>query len=124
MDEKFNVVYEYTDEQAVEDGVLVPVGQLKSNLNGVTIDRLTINFYSWLTGLINPLENNGEEYFDPETIRYYLAQLNGYIEKSDDFMIVINPVFLSQKDNQSYTRKAWAMKNERNNYTVMFPEDY
>lgn len=89
------IIYSYDDAQAVADGVLHKVSILTPH--GL-VDRVTAAVFFHF--------KDKEELAD--TARRIMQ------EEDDDGMRVLN------QDTQVF----WCMKNERNGWTLMFPDDY
>jgi hypothetical protein len=107
-----DVISTYSDEQAVEDGVLVDIKELGLNFNGTLIDRMTNTVYVHLLNMANEIENKLA--FIQQTITERL--ITAHDPDGDGYLIVI-----PQKGREE---KLWLIRNERDNYTLMFPEDY
>jgi len=102
----------YTDQQAIEDGVLVAVQAWGLSFNGTVIDRMTTTLYEHMLGMANETENK----FD--FIKHLISErlTNAYDPDGDGYLIVI--------PEKGTEERLWLVQNERNNYTLMFPSDY
>lgn len=114
-----NIIYEYTDEQAIDDGVLVDVRDQRLYLSIPTasktnqlrlIDRITSNLVAELA---------------PMSVEDILATIDNELVKADysdlGLIKMENTVFIPA--NQTI-HEIWIMPNERGNYTIMLPSDY
>ncbi len=99
-----NVIFSYTDREAIEDGVLYDVSHLTQH----GVNRVTNSVYGWLGALEKP-DDLAKEYRD----------LEGAARKAFD----------AAKDKelvefQYKSQRFWMMDNETGGRTIMFPEDY
>ena len=118
-----DVVFSYTDEQAIDDGVLNPFLTPQSR---DTRHRITANAYHELTEHHRPVYPN---YTEQDFMRFYLAELlplapeafrvyeknigGGILKTDDDFQIT----------NQERD-VVWYVPNDVGGVTMMKPEDY
>ena len=114
------VVFEYTDAQAIEDGILIPFVADKRD----TARRITRNAYDGLKGHYRA--NGYAEYTEPQFYRFFFAELlplvpaahqeydrGGILKTGYDFGVT------QQSDDV-----LWYLPNEVGGITVMLPEDY
>jgi hypothetical protein len=106
MAEDDNVIVEYTDRQAVEDGVLVPV----PGEGGV--NRVTCAVFSCFTEHVGSLPITG-----PVTD---IGPLLGAIRA----MLAIKPDADGWRTGTYQGKELWLLPNEIGGLTLMFPEDY
>ncbi len=98
------VIFEYTDKQALEDGVLFDVTPYTHD----RVNRVTAAIYAWLDGYEKQDELPGK-YLDLEE-----AALSALQRGKDKELVEF-----------SYKgRRVWMMDNETGQRTIMFPEDY
>lgn len=112
-------IFSYTDEQAVDDGMLVPF----CTSRGDTGHRITRNAYATLR---EHHRNGYPAYSDAEFLRFFFAELlpliptartvygrRGILKTTYDFRVV------EQQD-----QVLWYLPNENDGVTIMLPEDY
>jgi hypothetical protein len=111
FDEK-DIISVYTDEQAVEDGVLVSITTLGMTYCGIAIDRMTGTSFEYFHKKASGKQN------ELEAMKQAIAEKVGtaYDPDGDGYLIVI-----PEKGDEG---RLWLVKNERNNYTMMFPSEY
>ncbi|MBI4446880.1 MAG: hypothetical protein HY645_13365 [Acidobacteria bacterium] len=115
-----DVIYEYTDEQAVADGVLIPFIVNEKD----THHRITSNAYHELT---EHYEQQGYEYDDARYLGFFLHELlplapaavreyqaGGILKTDYDFRVV----------KREQGEILWYLPNEIGGVTMMKPEDY
>src|SRR5690348_7022794 len=106
MAEDDNVISEYTDRQAVEDGVLVPIyGEGGAN----RITRAVFDYFTECMGtspITGPVTNIGPLM---DAIRA---------------MLRINPDADGWRTGTYQGKELWILPNETGGLTLMFPEDY
>ena len=111
MDDEFwgPPIFEYTDKQAVDDGVLVDISGLGLTLNGKSINRMT----GTLHGELEPFVKAEAARFDGNENAALASILRTKLEMrtGDEGMYVVPPGL-------------WVMPNEVGGYTFMKPEDY
>ncbi len=103
-------IFEYTDRQAVEDGVLVDISGLGlPTLNGRPINRMTGTLY----GELEPFVKAEAARFDGNERAALASILRTKLEmrRASDDMYVVPPGL-------------WVMPNEVGGFTFMKPEDY
>ncbi|MBI3412999.1 MAG: hypothetical protein HY051_02895 [Candidatus Aenigmarchaeota archaeon] len=99
-----NVIFSYTDEMALADGVLHDVAKLSRH----DVNRVTSAVYAFLGGLENDADIS-----------------KPYRELEDSARAAYNRA--KDKDLVEFTYKGnrfWMMDNETGGRTIMFPEDY
>ena len=95
-----NVIVEYTDQQAVEDGVLVP-------FTGVgLVNRVTRAVFDHFT---EPLD---DKYVDTSALKKAISTMLK-IEPDDGW-----------RTGTDQGKKLWLVPNEVGGLTLMFPDDY
>jgi len=102
-----DLIYAYTDADAIADGVLVDIKSFRLSLNGLSVNRITRNLYD-------------------ELMKYALHRdnaLNGMLKAKIEHASVPEG---SHNDGYFYSLPSniWAIRNEIDGYTLMFPEDY
>ncbi len=104
----------YTDEDALDDGLLVDVRGLGLGfIHGTPINRVTRAVFDAYTGVMGATKLTGVVTNVTDLIRTVGATLGG--AKADgDWMV----------GTTHDGRELWFVPNEVNGYTVMFPEDY
>lgn len=106
MNEPENVIFSYTDRQAVEDGVLVPVPG-DGNVNRVT-----------------------RAVFDRFTRSMGNSPVTGAVTDISELMAAIRAVLKVPADSDGWRklnyqgRELWLLPNEVGGSTLMHPEDY
>jgi type I site-specific restriction-modification system R (restriction) subunit len=118
-DEVFgDVIFSYTDKQAIEDGVLVDVSEAKVVFNGVAVNRMTRGLWDEMEKFLVDYSSAGELFgvkmpSKIEQLAKILKTKLQYAKKSgeDDYLFVL-PIDI------------WMVKNEVNGYTLMKPEEY
>lgn len=102
------VVYEYTDDQAVEDGVLADIGHLGLKCNGEIVNRATASVM---------YEARHAGVGDDADLAKWLGSLiaTAVDNEGDGYLLVIA--------TQGTTPKMWVVHNGQG-YTIMLPEDY
>lgn len=106
MAEDNNVIVEYTDRQAVEDGVLVPISG-EGGVNRIT--RAAFDYFTELMGsssITGPVANIGPLM---DAIRAMLG---------------IEPDADGWRTGTYQGKELWLVPNEIGGLTLMFPEDY
>jgi hypothetical protein len=104
-EESEKIIFEYTDAQAVEDGVLVEV-------SCGAVNRVT---YAVFDHFARPLENelSGEVKFD-------LTPLTATIRA----VLAVTPDEDGWRKSTYEGKELWLVPNEVQGLTLMFPEDY
>jgi hypothetical protein len=104
-DESENIIYEYTDAQALDDGVLVAV-----SCGGV--NRVT---YAVFVHYARPMENlpGGEERFDLTPLTATIRAVLGVTPDEDGW-----------RKSTYEGKELWLVPNEVRGLTLMFPDDY
>lgn len=106
-----DIIYEYTDEQAIEDGVIIPVSHLRLEVQSVLVDRISQGLWvKVVTGMTTDEEGGLDN-----------AEL---IQKFGE--LIASPAQRQNNLIQFDTRYGlvWAVENERGRWTLMLPEDY
>jgi hypothetical protein len=119
-DEQWDVVFSYTDSQAIEDGVLIPF----LAPSGDTKHRVTRN--AWEELIQHYRKKGYQDYDDAQFYRFFFAEMlplapfakreyeKGGILKTDyDFHVV-----------KKGDKVLWYLPNEVGGVTMMKPEDY
>ena len=119
MAEDWNVVSTYSDEQAVEDGVLVSVEGLVRvhglyRPSGRRINRVTRAVFAYFTGKLAD---------ESAPVVELILRLQPLIE-AIRAMIAISPDEDGWVTGQYQGKKLWLVPNEVGGLTLMFPEDY
>jgi hypothetical protein len=103
------VIYEYTDKQAVDDGVLVDISSLGLTLDGKPVNRMTCTLF----GELEPFVKAEAARFDGNENAALASILRTKLEmRTGDADLYTVPPGL------------WVMLNELGGYTFMKPEDY
>ncbi len=109
------IVYSYTDEDAIEDGVLVDVHSMAP----FPINRATRALWDEFTRPLGKLPDSlGASPITDATRFLQLAEL--VARKISAGELVEGWVVIEDYEG----RKIWAMPNEVSGWTMMFPEDY
>jgi len=113
-----DVVFRYTDEQAIEDGVLIPF--IAGGRD--TGHRITGNLY-------HDLKAHYKEYNydDPEYLKFFLNELLPlvpYAIKEWDQKNMLQSNYDFKVGEQGDGEKIWYVPNEKHGVTMMHPEDY
>src|SRR5436190_2092038 len=105
MQEQPEIIYAYTDEQAVEDGVLVPVSEGKVNrVTRAVFDHFTESIGS--TPMTGPVTNIGPLLEAIRTVLQVPPDEDGWRK-------------LTWRG-----KELWLLPNELGGLTLMFPDDY
>ena len=99
-----NVIFSYTDAEALQDGVLFGVEEYSRH----KVNRVTANVYTWLGGFINE-EGFPQQYRELEDVA-----IEALHESKDKDLV----------EFQYKGKRFWFMDNEVGGKTIMFPEDY
>ena len=116
MFDKSDVVFTYTDAQALEDGVLVDISSYGLGYGGKNVNRVTSNLMRCLV----------PSFFGDDVVEEFVAKL----AKMHVTMIVsrAQPTeddwLLTSHASIPHRHKVWLVQNEVGGYTVMLPEDY
>lgn len=115
-------IYSYGDEQAVEDGVLVP---FRAN-DRDTGHRITSNAYEALKDHYS--KKGYEDYDDPQFLQFFFCELLPLVKETvkeyeKGGILKTNYDFKVKKDPPR-GKTLWYVPNERNGVTIMKPEDY
>jgi hypothetical protein len=113
-----DLVFSYTDEQAVEDGVLIPF--IAGGRD--TGHRITGNLYHDLKG-----HYKGYDYDDPEYLRFFLNELLPlvpYALKEWDRKGMLTSDYDFKAGKPQGEKVIWYVPNEVNGITMMKPEDW
>lgn len=105
----------YTDEQAVDDGVLVDVHAMQVQHQGAPINRMTRHLWEDFQPFLTPYTENGM------TVMAALAK----IIKTKLAYAVGDPGNTGEcGDIVKLPPKLWLVRNELDGWTIMYPEDY
>ena len=121
MDE---VMSRYTDDQALEDGMLVDISTCGLIAGDRRVDRITVNLWNELSTQLAFHKETQQEKDDFVLVlikRMCQGWKSAWVEwtktaPEDDDRIIQVKTALKQV--------IWAVENERGNYTLMLPEDY
>jgi len=106
--EDWDVVYEYGDRQAIEDGILADISSLRLSFHGKPINRMTSNLWNKMEPFfVEP--NKMQKFKQAIQTKLILAKRAG--EPGDEYMFTLLP-------------NIWMVMNEVGGYTLMLPEDY
>jgi hypothetical protein len=120
-DEQDNVVFRYTDAQAVEDGVLVKTGKT---------DRVTRPVFEWFAECASVSPEMGQAERDSWADVQSSALISKYGDRARkvyDENIgggILKIRMCREFGSSSSARTLWLMPNENGGLTLMFPEDY
>lgn len=103
-------IYVYTDGQAVADGVLVDISNCGLMHNEVLIDRTTNSVWA---DFMEPFKEDDRVEGFRMVMRFLLP--TAVDNDGDGYLLVVNG---------DGAKKMWLVRNERNHYTLMYPEDY
>jgi len=101
------IISSYTDEQAVDDGVLVDIAGFKLFLGQGPVNRITRNLYDELKKYADHDRRKLRGILREKLSYAYMPQDN----PQDGYLYLLPP-------------NLWAIRNELDGYTLMFPEDY
>lgn len=96
----------YTDEQAVEDGVLVDISNLRASFRGMAINRMTRHAYDEMQPFL--LGDTAEE---------KRKDLASTLRTKIEFAYYKGDIW-------HLPPRFWLIENEVGGWTMMFPEDY
>jgi len=116
MDESMPIIYSYTDDQAVEDGVLVPISNLNLSVMNKIVDRITISLWDKVVKNL-PKDSNGcipQPALESELMKV-LTGLSPHSPQESSAIL---------KNRTSPYGLVWCVLNERDRWTLMFPSDY
>lgn len=111
-------IYRYTDEDAVEDGILVDISALNVKFRGVPVNRMTRTLWEEFQPFLID-HSEAEKMFDikmPSKEEQLTSILITKLKmarqsRDDDYLFVLPP-------------EIWLVKNETGGYSCMKPEDY
>lgn len=110
-----DIIYEYRDEQAVEDGILIPVSHLGILFDEKPLNRLTRSvFHILFEALPKEIDPHTREKAIDNTV------LGEALEEALLTMVVYNGIIQGSVTGI----KAWLIENELDGWTLMLPEDY
>lgn len=117
------VIYEYTDAQAIEDGVLIPFVAGSKD----TGHRITSN--AWHELKEHYRANGYQDYTDRQFYDFFFAELlplvpEAYRQWERQGILTTNYDFRVEKYNSSRSDQLWYIPNEVGGVTTMKPEDY
>jgi hypothetical protein len=123
-----DLIYVYTDEQAIEDGILVDLAALgcSATCRGLTVDRMTAHlFFDVIPFLIDADHALGPqpqkiEDLVPGHLKSLRSLLQTKIRYASD---MAQP---GEEPGVIYQAplNLWLVRNERGNFTLMYPSDY
>ena len=100
-------IYAYSDQDAIDDGVLVNIRSYRLNLNGAPVNRITRHLFDDLMKCAQH-----DDAILKEILREKLSHAAVPQDSpADGYFYVMPPTI-------------WAVRNEVKGYTLMFPEDY
>ncbi len=106
-----DVIYSYTDEQAIEDGVLVDVSGLGLSKDGIMVTRVTGNLWKDYSD-------------DANSAKYCIKRILDKSERASGSKPHKGGWnFYVYKDKVS-GKSVWSIVNEWGTLTMMYPEDY
>jgi hypothetical protein len=105
-------IYSYTDEQAVEDGILVDISELNIQFNNLPVNRITRTLWEEFQPFLSEhpkseMPTKMQQLASIIKTKLKLARNSG----EDDYLYILPP-------------KIWLVKNELNSYTLMNPSEY
>jgi len=103
----FQIISVYTDEQAIEDGVLADITSFRLSLNEKPVNRITGHLYD---ELMKYATHNRKELRSILKTKLGLAAMPKD-DPQDGYFYLVPP-------------NLWVVLNEVEGYTMMFPEDY
>ncbi len=115
------VIFRYTEEQAIEDGVLIPFRVNDRD----TRHRITGNAYATLTGYHR--ERGCAEYDDPAFLRFFLNELLPLVPVAHETYRhagILRTNYLFSVINKQQSETLWYLPNEVGGVTMMLPSDY
>lgn len=116
------VIFEYTDAQAIEDGILIPyVANGKD-----TRHRITSNAYESLKQHYAP---QYPEYKETDFYRFFFCELlplvpEAFRQWNHGEVLTTNYSFRVEKHDPQKNEQLWHLPNEVGGVTTMKPEDY
>ena len=107
MKRNFEIISIYTDQQALDDGILIDISRFRLSLNRMAVNRITDNLFRNLA--------KGSSY-DAQRFRNILIEKLSLASVPDD----------APKDGYMFLVpfNLWAIRNKVGGYTLMYPEDY
>lgn len=111
--EEYPVISRYTDQDAIEDGLLIDISTLRLYLAGRPVNRMTRNFWEKLKPfVVNELDPLDKPMLTLKRVlktKIKMARITP--DNPDGYMYILPP-------------NLWAVFNEVEGYTLMLPEDY
>jgi hypothetical protein len=113
-------LYEYTDDMAVRDGILIPFLTAKQD----TGHRITSNAWQELTTYHR--EHGSPEHDDAAFYRFFFAELLPLVKAAHQAWNNADILKTDYTFNTTVRMEGvlWYVPNERNGITIMLPEDY
>jgi len=113
------VVFSYSDRQAVEDGVLVNISGLKIPFQGLWVNRMTGGLWA---DVAEPLISEG-----PDELKVIVLQgfLNAKVAKAQDSIHntgEAGDIYTIPASNDC--GKLWLVRNEVGGFTILRPSEY
>ena len=121
------VIYAYTDQMAIDDGVLVDISSLNLGFEGKPINRITATLF-WELKPNYPLsEADLQEFvaedtdYESEAINFDMNALKQDLEKHLAEFIGTGRI---RELTDPVIGNVWLVENELNGWTLMRPSDY
>lgn len=106
-----DIIYEYTDEQAIEDGVLIPIAHLGIEVESVLVDRVAQGL--WVK-LVTGMTTDEEGGLDNSELIQQIGEVVASPAQKQNHLIQFDTKY----------GPVWAAWNERRRITLMLPSDY
>lgn len=116
-----DLVFSYTDEEAVDDGILIPF----TTRRGDTGHRLTTNAYTELSQYHR--QHGCADYDDAALLRFFfneLLPLVGTAHETYRHAGILRTDYKFSVINKQQAETLWYLPNEKGGITMMLPSDY
>jgi len=110
--EEKDLIYSYTDQQAINDGVIIPLNDK---------NRITNNAFTALNKKYDHYETNKELL---DFIQFELNILVPYAHKKYNRLGILQTDYNFKVGNFKHSQRLWFIPNENKGITIMKPEDY
>lgn len=117
------VIYAYTDDMAIDDGVLVDISSLGLAFESKPINRITGNLF-WQERLRYPLNDAQLEKLFAESSDDEDEPINFDLEAFGKAIAAQLPTAGGSDRLRTLPGEVWLVENEVNGWTLMRPSDY